>query len=211
LAGEKWLAHCRFEGLDRLLTARENGRPVILTFCHFGPYYLLRFWLRAAGIPAATLVGGKSEERMRVMRLKDVFSPLPQIPMAFYQDQLREVAEFIAAGKVLLVSIDAPAGRQLDLPFCEGWRFQMASGAIRLAGRHRAELLPCFITDEGGWRFCLHIGRPTPREFLAQESSIAETAGFHAGKHLLAELMPAFRSRPEQCRLDFVRRLKPEA
>jgi lauroyl/myristoyl acyltransferase len=210
LAGEKWLSRCRFEGLERLQRARQNGRPVVLAFCHFGPYYLLRFWLRAAGIPAATLVRGKSGERLRVMRLKDRLSPFPEIFTAFYQDQLRELAEFIAAGNVLLVSIDAPAGRQLNLPVCEGWTFQMATGAIRLASRHQAELLPCSIIDEGCWRFCLHIGQPIPRELLAPDSLTSEAGWSRAGKYLLDELTPSLRSRPEQCRLDFIRRLKPD-
>lgn len=210
LAGEKWLSRCRFDGLERLQQARQNGHPVILAFCHSGPYYLLRFWLRAAGIPAATLVRGKSEERMRVMRLKDRLSPFPEIPMAFYQDQLRELAEFIDAGNVLLASIDAPAGRQVNLPVCEGWTFQMATGALRLASRHQAELLACSIIDEGGWRFRIHIGQPIPGEFLAPESQTAGADWSRVGKILLAELMPGLRSHPEQCRLDFIRRLKPD-
>jgi len=210
LGKEKWLDQCRFEGLERLHQARQTGRPVILAFCHFGPYYLLRFWLRAAGIPAATLVRGRSVERMRVMRLKDRLSPFPEISTAFYQDQLRELSEFIAAGNVLLVSIDAPAGRQMDLSFSEGWKLQMATGAMRLARRHQAELLSCAIIDEGSWHFCIRIGQPMPREFLVEESRAPDDGWSGAGKYLLAELMPDLRTNPEQCRLDFIRRLAPD-
>lgn len=199
LAEEKWMTRCRFEGLDQLPRARKNG-PVILAFCHFGPYYLLRFWLRAAGIPAATLVRGKSAGRMRVMRLKDRLSPFHEIPAAFYQDQLREMGEFLAAGNVLLIAMDAPLGRQITLSFCDGWSFQIATGPVRLAGRHQAEIFPCSIIGDGRWRFRIQIGRPVPAELLA-----AEVGWPAAGQYLLDELMPAFRAHPEQCRADLTR------
>ncbi len=204
LAGEKWRDRCRWEGLEPLRLAQKEKRPVILAFCHFGPYRQLRFWLRAAGIPAATLVRGTAGNRMRVMRLKDGLSPFPEIPIAFYQDQLRELAEFLDAGQVLLVALDAPAGRQMDLPFCEGWTFQMATGAVRLASRRQAELRPCSILNEGPWRFGIKIGRPVPPELLAVKED--ET---RAGKFLLDELMPVMRAHPEQCRMDFIRCLRP--
>ena len=37
----------------------------------------------------------------------------------------------------LLVAIDAGAVKRVDLPVGEGWTFQMAAGAVRLAIRHR--------------------------------------------------------------------------
>ena len=55
----------------------------------------------------------------------------------------------------------------------------MATGAIRLAIRHRAELIPCSIIDEGRWRFQIELGRPAPEECLATETELVS-----AGKHL---------------------------
>ena len=206
LSGAKWMSGCHIGGLDRLRQAGQNGRPTVLAFCHFGSYFLLRFWLRAAGIPAATFVGGKSAGRADLMRFKDRFSPFPEIPIAFYQDQLREVAEFLAAGNPLLIPVDAPVGKQMNVPFCEGWTFQMATGAVRLAIRHRAELIPCSITDQGHWRFRIELGEPVPGEFLAREAGWS-----HAGKHLLDQMLPAFQAHPEQCAADLLRCLKPNA
>jgi hypothetical protein len=70
----------------------------------------------------------------------------------------------------------------------------MATGAVRLALRHQAELIPCSILDEGRWHFRIELGRPVPREFLTAGSGWSR-----AGKHLLDEMMPHFQAHPEQC------------
>jgi lauroyl/myristoyl acyltransferase len=189
----KWMSRCRIEGLDSVLRARQNGRPVVLAFLHSSAYRLSRFWLRAAGIPAANLVIGKAETRTRWDRLQDGFSPFPEIPIAFYLDQLREASEFLAAGNALLVAIDAGAVKRVDLPVGEGWTFQMAAGAVRLAIRHRAELIPLVLIDEGHWHYHIKLGRPVSPEYLTAEADWAQ-----AGKHLLDEMLPHFRQHPEQ-------------
>ena len=203
LSGEKWAQNCRAEGLERLQSGLCNKRPTVIAFCHFGPYELIRLWLRAKGIPAATLRAGKAESRRFLMRLKDTFSPFPEVPIAVYGDQLRAIDESIAAGNPLLVAIDAPANKQIDVPFCEGWAFQMAAGAVRLARHYNADLLPCSIIDEGRWRFCIRLGEPVPRELLLSKNDWKP-----AGKRLMDQMIPIFRTRPEQCRPDLIRCLK---
>jgi lauroyl/myristoyl acyltransferase len=194
LAGAKWSGRCRVTGLDRLQQARASGRPVVLAFCHFGPFFLLRIWLRAAGIPAIIVAGGKSESRSKLMQRLAGFTLFAEVPTVFHLDQLRKAAGFLAAGNPLLIAIDDPAGKQMELPFCEGWTFRMATGAVRLAIRHQAELIPCSIIDEGRWHFHIELGRPVPREFLTAESDWSR-----AGKHLLDEMIPHFQAHPEQC------------
>lgn len=182
------------EGFEHILRARQAGRPVVLAFTHFGAYRLSRFWLRAAGIPGASLHGGKAEIRSKLERLEDRFSPFPGIPTAFYSDQLREVNKFLAAGNALLIAIDDTAGKQMSVPACEGWTFRMATGAVRLAIRHQAELIPCTVIDNGRWHFQIKLGRPVPSEHLA-----AGVDWTQAGKHLIDEMLPHFRNHPEQC------------
>jgi hypothetical protein len=206
LSDEKWIQNCRVEGLEHLQSARRNKRPTVLAFSHFGPFFLLRFWLRAHGIPAATLLGGESGGRGPLKRLKDRFSPFSEVPIALYSDQLRAANEFIAAGNPLLVPIDAPAPKRIDVPFCEGWTFQMAAGAVRLAMRHNAELIPCSIIDEGRWHFCIKVGEPAPQELLSQKND-----WLPATKHLVDQMLPVFRAWPEQCRPDLIRCLKQNA
>jgi lauroyl/myristoyl acyltransferase len=193
LAEPKWMSRCRIEGLDRVLQARQDGRPVVLAFFHSRAYRMPRFWLRAAGVSVANLIAGKAACRTKLDRLGDGFSPFPEIPIAFYLDQLRQACKFLAAGNSLLVALDAPAGQQLNVPICDGWTFQMSTGAMRLAVLYQAELIPCVIIDEGRWRFQIKLGRPVPVEYLA-----AEADWIHAGKLLLKEMLPHFRDHPDQ-------------
>ena len=196
----KWKGCCRIHGLERVQTALQNGRPVILALVHFGPYWLMRAWLRSVGIPFAPLVGGRIKSRPRYRRQLDKYIPMPEVSPVFYLDQLRKTSAFLAAGNVLGVTIDnAQADKTMSVPFCEGWTFQMATGAVRLAIRQQAELIPCIIADEGDWQFRLELGRPVPKEFLAQEKDWPR-----AGKHLLEEMMPLLRAHPEQCQREFI-------
>jgi lauroyl/myristoyl acyltransferase len=202
LAAPKWLANCRVEGLAHLQEARRNGRLVVLAYCHFGPFTVVHCWLRAMGLPVGGLVGGNSTKRTRLARLQDRFLPLPEVPVAMYLDQLRELAKFLAAGNLTYIAIDAPTGKQMVVPFCDGWDFQMATGAIRFASRYQADIIPCSITDEGSWHYRITLGRPVPRELLADEANWPR-----AGKHLLDEMLPLFKARPDQCGDGMTRRL----
>jgi len=194
LPAAKWRNCCRIVGLDHLEKARCAGHPVVLAICHFGPYYLLQCWLHAAGYPVAALVGATSKSHSRFRQLNDRISPFVENPSMFFVDQLRQVNEFLAAGKFLLITIDSDAGKQMSVPVRDGWIFQMATGAVRLAKRHQAELIPCSMIDEGGWQFRIELGQPVPREYLA-----AEADGISAGKHLVEEMAVHFQACPEQC------------
>ena len=203
LAAPKWMARCQIDGLAHLQAARQQGRPVVLAYCHFGSFPVAHCWLRGGlGLPFGGLVGGNSSMRTRLARIQDRFQPLPELPVALYPDELRELARFLVAGNLLYIAIDAPTGKQMDVPFCAGWNFQMATGAIRFASRHQAELITCSITNEGAWRYRITFGRPVPRELLNDEADWP-----HAGRHLLDELLPLFQARPEQCWDAMTRRL----
>jgi len=136
-------------------------------------------------------------------RLKDRVSPLPEIPIAFgREDQLREAIAFVASGNPLLVAIDVLTGKQMDVPVAEHWQFGMASGAIRLAMRNSAELIPCSIAEVGAWRFQIHLGPPVPASMLASGDPIP------VGKHLLDAMLPVLRQYPEQCTERLVKQFK---
>jgi hypothetical protein len=204
LSDPKWLGHCRIEGLDHVRQAQADGRPVILAFCHFGPYYLLRLWLRAAGLPVTMLVQGQAATRRRWLRFTDRLVPFPDIPNGLYQDQLLALDDFLAPGRVLGVALDARHGKQMTLPFCPGWDYQMPTGAVRLAGRHQAALIPCTIVDDGHWRFRIRLDPPVPREYLAADADWTA-----AGSYLLAALQPQMAARPDQVTSVLLRCLHP--
>ena len=204
LAEPKWTECCRIAGLDHLRQAQQSRRPVVLAFCHFGPFFLLRTWLRAAGFPIAALVGGKRASRSRLRRQEDRVSLFAEIPTAFHMDQLRAAYEFLDAGHALMVAIDTVTSRRLSVPAGGGWTFHMATGALRLAIRHGAELIPFSIVDGGRWRFQIELGRPVPAEYLVSEDNLVP-----AGKHLLDELLPHFRNHPENCSNQLIHRFQP--
>lgn len=207
LAEAGWRNRCRIDGLGYLQAARQKQCAVILAFCHFGPYRLLAPWLRAAGFPAGVFLGGKAPaSRTRCEQFGYRFTVRPDIPLELPQDQWRRAPEFLKAGHPLLVAIDVPKGKRLSVPFDEGWNIQIAAGAMRLAMHHHAELLPCCIIHEGAWHYRIKLGPPVPRDYLT-----AGTDWFRAGRCLIKEMLPLFRSYPEQCSpVDLMRCLKPD-
>ena len=194
LAAAEWLNRCSFSGLDRLREVQQSGRPAVIVVCHFGPVYLLRLWLQAAGIRAATLVTGPTGKRAHLDRLKDRETLFPDFPRVFYPHHLRAVKKFLAAGNVLIIAVDKNSGNQVAVPVDDHFNFHMATGALRLAAHSAAVLFPCNIFDAGCWRFQVQLGCPVPEAFLSESRDFVP-----AGKHLLAGLLPGFRAHPEQC------------
>ncbi|HVV00541.1 MAG TPA: hypothetical protein VHH88_04210, partial [Verrucomicrobiae bacterium] len=189
----KWKRRCTIEGGDFLARAWQGGRPVVVAFFHIGPIHLLRPWFRGAGIPCATFVGERSENRLDRVRWTDPLVSHPGVPTRFHHDELKAAVKFLTAGNVLFIAVDGRWGKKIEIPFCPGWRIELATGAIRLAARYDAELVPCIIVEEGPWRFRIGAGRPVPREFLASEAEWPRAAN-----HLLQEALPYLFAHPEQ-------------
>ena len=204
LAAAEWKSRCRIIGLDHWEAARQNKRPVVLAYCHFGPSFLLREWLRAAGLPVAVYVRTLFGERTKAKWLKNRVALLPEVPSAIFRDQLRDLSAFLAAGNVLLIAVDHDSGRQIELPAGGDWTFRMTTGAIRIAARHNAELIPCSIIDEGNWRFCIELGRPIAARHLGEDADLSA-----AGTLLLQELLAQFRPQPAQCTKKLAERFTP--
>jgi lauroyl/myristoyl acyltransferase len=203
VASAKWQKRCRINGLEHVQRAREKGRPVVLVFFHFGLFEIIPFWLRAVGIPVVTLLGERAEERSLIRQMKDQLSPFPDLPTVVHRNKLRDVLSVLSTGNVLYIAADTKDGKQMDLAIDDRWSFQMATGAIRLASRYDAELVPCCMIDEGRWRFRLEIGRPVPREFLVEGSDMIA-----AGEYLLREALAHMRRHPAQCTSTLVERFR---
>jgi len=200
LASAKWTGRCQIEGLDHLTVARQNRRPVVLAFCHFGPHFLLRFWLGVAGFPGGAFKAGKAPERTRLRQFTDTL----RSKVTFYGDNGHEAAEFLKAGNLLLIGLDEPHGARIVVPFGGGWSFQMSDGAMRLASWHQADLIPCCIIDEGTWNFRIKLSPPVPKEYLT-----LNTDWVRAGEYLIKKMSPDFHARPDQCSYDLMIRFKP--
>jgi len=205
LATAKWQRRCRINGIENLRQAQASGRPVIVAFSHFGPYSLIGYWLRAAGLPAATLVAKKSSGRGLLRLLGDELSPIPNKPTVMYMEQLRQVSGFLAARNTLLVAVDSDFGKQIDVPVGDGSYFRMAVGAIRMATRYQAELVACNITAEGPWRYRIDISSAAPREWLVEGADPAPV-----GKWLLDRMLPQIQAHPQQCPPSLIKAFQPK-
>ena len=201
LADPKWRQLCQIDGLEPVVAALTAGRPVILATLHFGVYAQTRMWLRAYGIPAATMAGGPIVKRTTLLRISSRYSPMPEIPITFYQDQLRELRQHLRQGRPLIITCDGSAGKKIIVPFCEGWTIEIATGALRLAERHQAEIFSISTVNLGGWRTRIKIGAPVPRELAANFSA--------AAGHLIAAWLPTLHLYPDQSTFDLARYLQP--
>lgn len=194
LAEAKWRERCSFSGLEELLAAQQRGQPSIVAVCHFGPIYLLRAWLQAAGVRAASFVIGTEETRSPMDLLMDKNARFTDFPAVLHADRMREVMEFLAAGNTLIIAVDARAKKNIAIPAGGDVHFQMATGPLRLGAGTQARVFPAYILDDGRWHFHVKLCRPVPAELLAGAPDFQA-----AGKHILDELLPVFRAHPEQC------------
>jgi lauroyl/myristoyl acyltransferase len=191
LAAPKWRGHCRFIGLDPVKRLVDAGRPVILGFAHFGPIGSLRNWLRATGVPVAIFVRGKAHTRNVMKRRKDRWALFPDVALTFYQDQLADAIMHLERGGVLAIALDSDNGRQMRVPFGDGWTCQMATGPFRLARRHGAVLVPCAIYNERPWHVAVEFGAPVGSDLLAAGEA-------QAGEDLLSKLLPVWLAHPAE-------------
>ena len=162
LCAPRWRKRCQIIGLDHLVRARKDGKPVMLAFGHFGPFKLTPFWLRANGIPITALHAGTVQSRSPFMRHNDRHLPFPNVPNVLYGDQLRELVRIFRTGGASLLAIDNPVGRLIDVPVGEGRVYRMATGSLRMAAEHGAELIPCNIIHTGPWRFRIELANRCP-------------------------------------------------
>ncbi len=187
-----WRARCEIAGLDPIRKALAARQPVVLAFAHFGGYRLLRSWLRATGIPTALLVAEPRTRRSRVLKAQDRLAAMPEVPVTFDGRSLAGAIRFLQAGHCLGTAIDVSAGRHVRVPLDAGWHFRLTTGAIRLARRTSALLIPASVVVQPGCRFKIELGEPTPREMLDADDDLP------AARHLVDQFVPIWTSNPDQ-------------
>jgi lauroyl/myristoyl acyltransferase len=205
LGKPKWQARCPIEGIEAVRQALAQKRRVLLTFTHFSQYWEIRSWLRGAGLPVAFYAGADSTMRTEARRHKDRWALFPEVPTVFNSDELANAIKFVLSGKPLIIAMDGKRGRQLDIPVCDGWIFQMATGPLRIAARHDAMIFPCVMIVEGLWRYRIKIGEPVPDLWLAQGKEN------EAALHLVRQILHHIQRHPDQCRPRMLECIKPSA
>ncbi len=190
LAEPRWQRRCRCEGLENVAGAQARQTPVVLATLHFGPLVLLRFLLRARRIPVAGLSEEQRVRRPLAQRMKDARACLPQVPHVFPREELKAARAFLQDGGWLLIPMDAPHGKQVDVPTPHG-SLRLGTGAVRLAQSTGARLVPCLIYEESPWRFVVHCGKPAELG-AAQAKDTLEAAA----QHLVREFLPVLLRHP---------------
>jgi lauroyl/myristoyl acyltransferase len=209
LCSASWLRRCRLEGGSDLIGSREGDRAVVLASLHFGPFETLPYWLRAKGIVTTAVRTSPPDSLKSLTKYQYALSPPADVPVFVFVEDLIPLPRFshirniLGPGRRLLVMVDPARGRQVDVPF-EDRLFRMATGAIRLAQRADAELIPCLIAETATWKFAIHFGAPVPRRYLGNSPDMQAIA-----THLLREFSKVVSRYPEQCKMRLLSAMSP--
>ena len=157
LAEKSWRERVETQGLEAVMAVQAAGQPTVLVCLHHGPVHLLRYLLRAAGLPCAMVVLESRAERSAVREWKDSLSPPAGVPNVFCRDELKEMKHFMKEGGCLLVAADYGRGKMVNTDFGPA-KIEVASGAFRLANSVGATVFPVFVSETGGWRFNVKAG-----------------------------------------------------
>lgn len=201
-----WRSRFMVTGLEDLQACHAAGRPVVLAVIHAQPLNLLRLFLRAHGLPVATLTSapGMTGKRELINAAVDRSSPLAGVPHKFLLSQLRSAYAFLRKGNCLLVACDKKSDDAVALPTDLGGA-RIHVGPFRLAGLVNASVVPAVCWQVAPWRFHLALGEP----MMAPASDSDLTAFMSLAEHCLATWQPLIQRHPEQ--VHFVRGAWTEA
>ncbi len=166
----RWKERIHFAGLEAVRNRVKRKQPTVLICLHHGPIHVLRYILRANGVPCAMLVLESRAERSPLLERKDRLSPSADVPNVFCRDEIAEARRFLKGGGCLLLAIDYDRGKVFDVEFGPA-SIRIAKGAFRLASATGSPVFPMVVTDSGPWRFrvnCLgEIADKTEHEVMA--------------------------------------------
>jgi lauroyl/myristoyl acyltransferase len=109
----------------------------------------------------------------------------------FLRGDTRSMVRFLTPGRCFLVQVDYGLGRVVEIDWGSS-RWQVASGAFRLARLTNAAVVPIVALDDGPWRYRVHVATPVPDSLIAAGDDAASAA------HVLGELMPLIAQVPDQ-------------
>ncbi len=178
LATPRWQQRIKFHGLAPIKASLAAGKPVVLVCLHHGPVHLLRYLLRAGGVPCAMVVLESRAERLAVREWKDSLSPPAGTPNVFCRDELKAMLRFMERGGCLLVAADYGRGKMIDVSFGPAM-IQVASGAFRLAESVEAMVYSVSVQETLPWHFVVEAGAevvPGTGELASSEKVLAVLA-----------------------------------
>lgn len=195
----RWNRRCQFMGLERLEAFLAERRPVVLVTFHCGNLSELYHWTRSRGIGLAFLVsrdlGTVPAYRNQLDLLADRANGLEGVPRLIAVGHLRlwEAREFLSyPNRVLAVAIEGRTKRDITV-HAPGYTLQIAPGALQLAAKTGAVVIPCLISAQSFLRATIRFGQPLPDHLVACRD-------WHSlgCEHILREIGPWITARPEQ-------------
>ena len=194
---KRWSARCDFSHAQSLKNLSQEKGPFILVTLHYGPVFLLRYWLRELGLPVAGLVGEGTALRSPFRRLKDKAYGGDAPHVFSSQTDLRRTSSWLKDGGSLLVPIDIQEKKNIVFSNKDNF-LKLASGFHRWATKYKAPIIPVLIHTtapfkweiHSGTKFTTHIQSPeSPEEYLAS---------------IMNFFLPQLAKTPEQIRREFL-------
>ena len=179
-ANQRWSERLTSEGATEL-DAIAAERPVVAITLHTGPAVVLGGWLMGRGLGVGSVIIDR-ERWLRPESVKARSDPRWQKyatnSASFLAGDTRQMVRYLAPGRVLLLFADHPLGRSAEGDW-PGGRLRLAVGGLRIARLTGAAVVPIVVTDNGPWRFHVHVGKPLSAAMLDSgdnEAAVAEIA-----------------------------------
>jgi len=188
LSAPAWASRLTVSGTPPHRLPEWGKRPVVVVFMHTGGFGLLRYWLRAQGTPTASLIRGLPEivttYAQGIREAGDNLYGLSNLPHTFGDiHSLRHAIRFLRPGRALTMALEGgPLTKNRVGYEINGNFLHLEDGAVRIAQRTDAILLPVSVHRRGPCRFEFRFGSPVPDHLVRDGESHA------AMKHLVREL-----------------------
>lgn len=157
--GEFYQRDLTLEGLHHLRKAMDEGKGTVLVSAHFGNPEIAVQGLAAVGIPVLALTEPLEPPQLFALtqRLRSAHGHT-HLPAGF--GGVKEALRRLRSGGVVAILIDRDIQQSgLPMPFC-GSEARMPTGAVELALRTGAELIPAIVYRERGFRYHAYMGPP---------------------------------------------------
>jgi lauroyl/myristoyl acyltransferase len=181
-------------------------RPMVLAFLHTGQFGLIRFWMRAQGVPTAALIAGLPHIAGVIsnnLKIGDRRYGLTDVPQTFYASRsLRAAVRFLTPGHVLTIALDGDGSSPHQHTAGE-FPIQVKEGACRIAAITHALVIPTSVKRTAPCCFEIRFGRPVPDELMKQKDSSAAT------QYVISELWKDLENDPEELNWTTLEALAP--
>ena len=172
-------------GEDAITRALAAGRGAILVTCHLGSWEVAAMELARRGIPLSVVTG---EQLGRLAPAVRRYKAARGIAVVRPADGMRSLYRHLAANRVVVLLLDGDVVRGARETSFLGRATRLPFGALRLAARSGAPILPAVMRRTGPGRFAAHILPPVA---LAPDARVTMRA-------LVAPIEAAIAADPEQ-------------